>query len=139
MCDLLRTLAAEKLTGPITVVLDNARYQRNKVVQSLAAQLGIRLLYLPPYSPNLNLIERLWGFAKRQSVLREIPRRICLVPSRHRIDVGEPFHHTRDEAENPDDAHVPRIRRCLTLGRVKYNLPLIGRLLYFPRFSNNQP
>lgn len=68
MCDLLRAIAAEKLTGPISVVLDNARYQRNKVVQALAGELGIRLLYLPPYSPNLNLIERLWGFTKRQSV-----------------------------------------------------------------------
>jgi transposase len=68
MCELLRKIAAENLVGPITVVLDNARYQRNKVVQSLAAELGIRLLYLPSYSPNLNLIERLWGFAKRQSV-----------------------------------------------------------------------
>lgn len=37
-------------------------------VQGLAAELGIRLLFLPPYSPNLNLIERLWGFAKRQNV-----------------------------------------------------------------------
>jgi transposase len=68
MCELLRKIAAENLIGPITVVLDNARYQRNKVVQGLAAELGIRLLYLPSYSPNLNLIERLWGFAKRQSV-----------------------------------------------------------------------
>lgn len=68
MCELLRAIAAKKLTGPITMVLDNARYQRNKVVQALAEELGIRLLYLPPYSPNLNLIERLWGFAKRQSV-----------------------------------------------------------------------
>jgi transposase len=68
MCELLRKIAAETLTGPITVVLDNARYQRNQVVQSLAADLGIRLLFLPPYSPNLNLIERLWGFAKRQTV-----------------------------------------------------------------------
>ena len=68
MCNLLRKIATEKLTGPINVVLDNARYQRNKVVQTLAAELGIRLLYLPSYSPNLNLIERLWGFAKRQSV-----------------------------------------------------------------------
>jgi transposase len=68
MCELLRKIAAEKLTGPITIVLDNARYQRNKVVQSLAVALGIRLLFLPSYSPNLNLIERLWGFAKRQSV-----------------------------------------------------------------------
>jgi hypothetical protein len=54
MCELLRKLAAEKLTGPITVVLDNARYQRNKVVQGLAVELGIRLLFLPSYSPNLN-------------------------------------------------------------------------------------
>jgi transposase len=68
MCELLRKIAAEGLTGPITVVLDNARYQRNKVVQGLAVELGIRLLFLPSYSPNLNLIERLWGFAKRQSV-----------------------------------------------------------------------
>ena len=68
MCELLHAIAAEKLTGPITLVLDNARYQRNKKVQGVAAELGIRLLYLPSYSPNLNLIERLWGFAKRQSV-----------------------------------------------------------------------
>jgi transposase len=68
MCELLRKIAAEQLNGPITIVLDNARYQRNKVVQSLAAELGIRLLFLPSYSPNLNLIERLWGFMKRQSV-----------------------------------------------------------------------
>jgi transposase len=68
MCALLRRIAAENLTGPITIVLDNARYQRNQVVQDLAIQLGIRLLFLPSYSPNLNLIERLWGFTKRQSV-----------------------------------------------------------------------
>jgi transposase len=68
LCELLRKIAAETPTGPITLVLDNARYQRNKVVQGLAVELGIRLLFLPSYSPNLNLIERLWGFAKRQSV-----------------------------------------------------------------------
>ena len=68
MCELLRNLAAQGLVGPITIVLDNAKYQRNKVVQALAIDLGIRLLFLPSYSPNLNLIERLWGFAQRQSV-----------------------------------------------------------------------
>jgi len=68
MCELLRKLAAQKLVGPMTLVLDNAKYQRNAVVQTLAAELDIRLLFLPSYSPNLNLIERLWGFAKRQSV-----------------------------------------------------------------------
>jgi transposase len=68
MCELLRALAAQGLTGPLTVVLDNARYQRNKVVQALAQGLGIDLLYLPSYSPNLNLIERLWRFIKRQAL-----------------------------------------------------------------------
>ena len=68
MCELLRKLAAGGVSGPITVVLDNARYQRNMVVQALAASLGIELLYLPSYSPNLNLIERLWRFVKRQAL-----------------------------------------------------------------------
>ena len=47
-------------------MLDNARYQKCRLVQDLAATLNIELLYLPPYSPNLNLIERLWKFVKRQ-------------------------------------------------------------------------
>lgn len=65
MCDLLRKVAALGLTGPITLVLDNARYQRCAAVMNLAATLDITLQFLPSYSPNLNLIERLWKFVKR--------------------------------------------------------------------------
>ena len=32
----------------------------------MAAELNIELLFLPPYSPNLNLIERLWKFVKKK-------------------------------------------------------------------------
>ena len=68
MCDLLRAVAARGLVGPVTLALDNARYQRNAIVMMLAKELGIELLFLPSYSPNLNLIERLWRFVKRKAV-----------------------------------------------------------------------
>ena len=66
VCALLRQVAAAGLRGPITLVLDNARYQKCAVVKALAASLGVELLYLPSYSPNLNLIERLWKFVKKE-------------------------------------------------------------------------
>lgn len=65
MCQLLRQIAALGLRGPITLVLDNARYQRCALVIDLAKNLNIHLEFLPSYSPNLNLIERLWKFIKR--------------------------------------------------------------------------
>src|SRR5262245_53848657 len=68
VCALLRTLPASGLRVPVTVVLDNARCQRCEPVQSLAKQLGIHLLFLPSYSANLNLIERLWRFVRKQSL-----------------------------------------------------------------------
>src|SRR5271163_1191911 len=52
VCDLLRRIAAQGLTIPITLILDNARYQKCHIVLELAKSLGIELLYLPTYSPN---------------------------------------------------------------------------------------
>lgn len=64
LCALLHKIAVLGLVGPITLVLDNARYQHCAVVMALAQELNIRLMFLPSYSPNLNLIERLWKFVK---------------------------------------------------------------------------
>jgi transposase len=65
VCELLREIA-KNAAMPITLVLDNARYQRCQLVMELAQKLGIELLFLPPYSPNLNLIERLWKLVKKR-------------------------------------------------------------------------
>jgi transposase len=105
MCELLRVIAAENFVGPVTVVLDNARYQRNKAVQALAAEVSITLLYLPSYSPNLNLIERLWGFTRRTAVYGKYHP--CRTPD-----------HSRRRHEIPDDRQVPILRGRITTGRV---------------------
>src|SRR4029450_13484898 len=49
VCTLLRQLAALHVNIPLTLVLDNARYQKCAVVQELAARLHVALLHLPPY------------------------------------------------------------------------------------------
>lgn len=66
VCTLLHQLAALNLSVPITVFLDNARYQKCELVRTTAASLNMELCFLPAYSPNLNLIERLWKFVKKQ-------------------------------------------------------------------------
>lgn len=69
--DLLKELATRFSDAPITLVMDNARYQRCRLVMTEADKLGIELLFLPPYSPNLNLIERLWKFVKKKALYSE--------------------------------------------------------------------
>lgn len=66
VCELLEKIAALDLQTPITLVMDNARYQRCRLVYEKATQLGMELLFLPSYSPNLNLIERLWKFVRKE-------------------------------------------------------------------------
>ena len=64
VCRLLVKIIKAYRGQDIYVVLDNARYQRCATVQKVAQKLKIKLVFLPPYSPNLNLIERLWKFVK---------------------------------------------------------------------------
>ena len=120
MCELLRKIAALGLTGPITLVLDNARYQHNAAVKALARELGITLLFLPSYSPNLNLIERLWKFIKRRALYgRYHPTFAEFQAAIEEIIDGLPTT-SRRATENADDAQLPAIRGCFTYGRVRY-------------------
>jgi len=66
VCALLQKIAKLYLHIPITIFLDNARYQRCALVMEKAKNLNIELCFLPSYSPNLNLIERVWKFVKKK-------------------------------------------------------------------------
>ncbi len=54
------------LAATIFVILDNARYHYSRKVKAYLKNSQIKLIFLPSYSPNLNLIERLWKFFKKK-------------------------------------------------------------------------
>jgi transposase len=67
ICELLKAIRAKNPDyKKITLIMDNAAYNRSKKVKYLSNKLKIKLFYLPPYSPNLNPIERLWKFMKKK-------------------------------------------------------------------------
>jgi transposase len=74
MIALFETLAARHPSATaINVVLDNASCNRLAAVKAYVSSEGcrVRLVFLPPYSPNLNLIERLWWFLKKIALWNE--------------------------------------------------------------------
>jgi transposase len=62
----------------IYVICDNARYYYSQLVTEHLSDSKIELIFLPPYAPNLNLIERYWRFFKKNSVW-QILSNFCLV------------------------------------------------------------
>lgn len=52
----------------VYAILDNARYYKNKIVSEYLKHSKIEVIFLPPYSPNLNLIERLWKFMRKKVI-----------------------------------------------------------------------
>jgi transposase len=51
--------------GQIHIICDNARYYHAELVKDYLEKSRITLVFLPPYAPNLNLIERFWKFFKK--------------------------------------------------------------------------
>ena len=75
--DLLIKLKKDYSGIPLTIIMDNARYQRCIKVIEQAKILDIDILFLPPYSPNLNLIERLWKFTKKKCLYNRYHETFC--------------------------------------------------------------
>jgi transposase len=109
VCALLRQVAAAGLPRPLTLVLDNARYQRRALVQALARSLRVELLFLPSYSPNLNLIERLWKFVKKE-----------VLACRHKPTYAEFTHAIDDCLDNLGTRHKEQMDTLLTLNFQTY-------------------
>jgi transposase len=61
-------------TGSI-IVMDNARFHQKKALCEIAEQAGCQVLFLPPYSPDLNPIEKVWAWLKGRlrSILPSFP------------------------------------------------------------------
>jgi transposase len=100
----LKQLKEKYHDKPIAIVLDNARYQHCFLVTVFAKSLGIHLLFLPPYSPNLNIIERLWKFTKKQILNAQY------------YDAPKKFHQAvNDFFEKINQNHNPELQKLLTL------------------------
>lgn len=63
---LTQLMLANPFVKNIHLIWDNAGYHKSKDIQSFVCKTNITLHYLPPYSPNLNPIERLWKIMHEQ-------------------------------------------------------------------------
>lgn len=94
---------------PITIILDNARYQHCKAVIAFAESINVKLLFLPSYSPNLNIIERLWKFAKKKVLYGQYYER----PDRFHQAIRDFFEHLH--------THQLELKSLLTLKFQTFN------------------
>lgn len=66
ICEVLGEFVNVNADKRIVLVLDNFSSHRSKLVQEFASRNKISLVYLPPYSPDLNPIEQIWRSIKRE-------------------------------------------------------------------------
>lgn len=69
-CEFLWQLLEANSERRLVLVIDNASYHRTKAIRQLLDDHGdhVFVIWLPPYSPELNLIEGLWGYLKRSAL-----------------------------------------------------------------------
>lgn len=97
LIQLIDKLRLHQPQGRIILICDNARYNHARLVrdylQSTVQQ--VEILFLPPYSPNLNLIERLWRFMKARVLRNYFP-----TFDQFQRAVGHFFNHLDDYADD---------------------------------------
>ena len=83
----LRVIRQGNPVGTIVLVWDNARAHLSKLVRRTAHRLDIILVFLPPYSPDLNPIAFIW-----KSIKKERSSRIYMTKEEVRDAVEEMFY-----------------------------------------------
>lgn len=73
----LETCLLPVLNPGQVVVMDNATFHKGGQIEQLIQQAGCKLLYLPPYSPDLNKIERCWSWLKSR-IRKQLNQFECL-------------------------------------------------------------
>lgn len=64
--NLLKAIQEKNPMAPtIYFICDNATYYKSKAVQEWVERSNIEIYYLPPYSPNLNIVERMWKYFRK--------------------------------------------------------------------------
>lgn len=100
-------------TENLVLVMDNVRFHHGESVRAWASSKGIRLMYLPAYSPQLNPIENLFGAIKNRHRLRR-PR-----PTTESQLIGMIHEHFDSEIENDLSAYFRSMREYVLLGRAR--------------------
>ena len=75
----VKSLIKELMPGQV-VVMDNAAFHKSPKIRELIESVGCKLIYLPPYSPDLNPIEKFWGNMKKW-----IKQKITSIEEIHRL------------------------------------------------------
>lgn len=59
-------VAALKTPAKSVLIIDNASHHRKNTIYDIADEYGFKVIFLPPYSPDLNPIEKFWANVKRR-------------------------------------------------------------------------
>lgn len=105
---LIQQIMLLQLTGTIYLIADNAKYYRAKKVREfLENNPRVKLLFLPPYSPNLNVIERLWWFFKKKKMYNKYYEKFALFREEC-LSFFENIHLYKDELKTlmTDNFHI---------------------------------
>ena len=89
-------------TKTIYIIVDNARYYHSRLLKQYVKGTKIKLIFLPPYSPNLNLIERYWKFFKK------------IVLNNHYYETFDEFKRACESFFRKRKKYLPQLQTLLT-------------------------